>query len=147
MSTGDYNCGLTSGTATSGPIDLQAGLPFTLTAKVYMGTESSASYDQLRLRAIVDGQTVVLWEKPSISAGTWFPIQAKLNAMAGKSTQLQWHFDTVDSIANTGVGVYIDDINIVTSCSPLTCSTAVQCNDGLNATTDICAGGTCTYSF
>ena len=40
----------------------------------------------------------------------WFPTVIDLSAYAGKSFQFRFYFDTVDSVANDGVGWFVDDV-------------------------------------
>ena len=98
------------GTATTSPIALPAGKHVRLGFDLYMDTESGASYDALSVTA--DG--VTLWSKDAagspVTQKQWQHVEIDLAPLAGKTVSLVFTFDTVDAIANTGEGVYIDNV-------------------------------------
>ena len=65
---------------------------------VYISTNGAASWIQL-LQSVNN-------------ASAWYQVSIDLSAYAGKVTQLQFHFETVDSVANDFRGWYIDDVRV-----------------------------------
>lgn len=113
---GDPNSGTLAGdsshrgSATTSPIALPAGKHLRLGFDLYMDTESGASYDTLTVSA--DG--VTLWSKDAagspVTQKQWQHVEVDLGSLAGKTVSLAFAFDTMDAIANTGEGVYIDNV-------------------------------------
>lgn len=137
-----------SGYATSPYISLPSGLYILLTLKIFMDTEAGASYDKLNISIESEGlPTVIIWQKSEILLNQFFAVNVNLSAWAGHDVRLKITFDTVDSIANTGLGVFIDDVAFTTTCEPLTCTDDIDCKDGINNTTEKCNGGVCSYEI
>lgn len=119
--TGSYDSGAAnSGTATSPAISLPAGQKAELTFWLYMDTEASAGFDTLTVKA----GTQLLWTKgpqtlPAARYRSWVPITIDLSALAGQSVSLEFAFDTKDNWSNGGLGVFIDDITVLTSCGSI----------------------------
>jgi hypothetical protein len=115
---GDYD----SGAQNYGTVAMKAFTPVAakkagMTFMLYMDTESGTSYDALTVMA--NGTKV--WESTSTNVsysdmGTWIEISIDLSTYAGKALTISIKFDTMDDIANTSEGVYIDDITIYHSC-------------------------------
>ena len=143
----NYDCGATSGNATSPNITLQPGVGYSLSTMVWMDTESSSSFDVLELIAVMDGVTYPLWSKTNLPMLQWVELDFDLSAFAGKTFQLRWRFDTKDSIANGGAGPFVDDLFISSTCQSTPCGAPSECKDGLGFTSDQCTGGTCGWSF
>jgi len=115
----NFNNGASNGTATSPSISLPNKNGISLTFWVWMNTESGTTYDKLFLYAKSGGSQSTVWNKSSYISGgmsQWKQQTVNLDAYKGQTIQLQWYFDTVDSIANYGEGVYIDDIQITVPC-------------------------------
>ena len=111
--TGTYDNGkLNKGTATSGALVLPVGQKAAFTFWIYLDTESSTTHDVLSV--VVAGKTV--WTKASAAYRRWYPVEIDLAAWAGKSVTVSFVFDTKDSWANTGEGVYIDDTTVQYQC-------------------------------
>jgi hypothetical protein len=102
------------GTATTPPVTLAANKKAGLTFMLYMDTESGTSYDMLKVYV----GSAVVWTKSSttVTQKTWMPISVDLSTYAGQTITIQFEFDTVDSIANSTEGVYIDDVTIYSDC-------------------------------
>ena len=122
----------------------------------FFDTENGPPYDELTLSAQVDGKTFTLWTKHQDKdvtgldlwqLQTWYQAKVNLSAFAGKSIVLTLKFDTVDGVANTGQGTYVDDFALTRSCTPFTCASPIDCDDKLSGTQDGCASGTCTYAY
>ncbi|MEY3013500.1 MAG: hypothetical protein RIT45_2235 [Pseudomonadota bacterium] len=102
-----------------------------LEAWVYWDTEGGTSYDRLLAWLWVDGQRVSIgastaptygafWIKGvagSTTPKTWQRIAVDVSAHVGKKVQLELFFNTVDSAANTGLGVLLDDVRLVSTCT------------------------------
>jgi hypothetical protein len=153
--TGDFTDG-SNGSLQSGLIALPANAQLHFTAWVWLDTEMGPPYDELTLSLAVDGKTFTLWTKHTDKdAGgadlwklkTWYLVDANLSAFAGKQVVLTWKFDTVDGVANTGQGVFLDDMALTRTCAPFTCNVPADCDDKLPATQDGCAAGACTYAY
>jgi len=107
--------GANSGTATMPAITLTAGKKAGISFSLYMDTESSTSYDTLKIYV---GSTVV-WEKDktvTVTKKAWQEVTIDLSSYAGQSVTIKFEFDTQDSVANTGEGVFVDDITIYHNC-------------------------------
>jgi hypothetical protein len=121
----NYNNGVTnSGTATLPVINLAAEqAPIQLSFKYYLSTEGSSFFDAATVERSVGGgayQTIAS-NQPSGSivplddpSGSWKTVSGiDLSAAAGSTVQLRFRFDTVDDIANSFPGFYVDDVQIV----------------------------------
>jgi hypothetical protein len=114
--TGTYDNGATnSGTATSPTVALTAGKN-ALTFWLYLDVESSPSHDVLQISL----GTKVVWTKdlslPSTSYRRWVPIEVALFSATAQSLPIVFSFNTKDAWGNSGEGVFIDDIAVVTGC-------------------------------
>ena len=145
--TGNFACGVSTTSVQSGVIALHEGAGSSLTAAIYMGTESSSLYDQLFLDIVGPDASHTVWVKPSVDVNLWFEISVNLNAWAGQNISLRWRFDTVDAVANSGKGVFIDDIMITSTCEEVPCGSVADCDDGLQVSTEKCTDGFCKYSL
>jgi hypothetical protein len=114
-----------------------------------MDTEMGTTYDSFRVLAEADGTTLELWNKSAAGFSTqkWFEAEVGLGALAGKTVTLRFVFDTNDGVANNGEGVYLDEIAITRGCSAWSCAGAKACDDFVPATKDVCASGSCSYSW
>ena len=145
----NYDCSLNSGTAVTEPFELQEGVAYTLSIKLMMDTETSTSYDKLFIYAVTNDKEIELWNKASLSAGKaqWGTYEFNFNAFAGEEVKLKFYFNSVDSVLNGTSGVFVDDITVTSTCLPAPCDSASDCSDGLNATTESCAGVGCDYTI
>jgi hypothetical protein len=105
-----------SGTATSSTITLSTGKS-ALQFWLWMDTETVAGYDVLTVT--VNGTTV--WTKtpstlPASSYKGWTLIDIDLSSYAGTGIVVKFKFDTKDPWGNSGEGVYIDNVSIITGC-------------------------------
>lgn len=108
------------GEATSPGIALPAGLgKLCLKFQLFKDTEPTY-YDLLWVTVLPAGTTI--WEavkEPNFGLTKVFiPVAADLTAFAGQTVQFRFNFDSKDSIGNSGEGVYVDDIQVMTSCTP-----------------------------
>jgi hypothetical protein len=90
---------------------------------VWFDTESGDFYDILTVSAVcVDtgggSTTIPLWSKPqAMTMKAWQVITTALPASIwGQSCRFDFTFNTVDGVANSGAGVYLDDISVEAAC-------------------------------
>ena len=138
------------GTLQSSPIALPAGAYLLLTFGVWLDLEPLGGFDNLTLEVqSSNGTSTLVWDRSAApQMGTWAKQQVNLSKFAGQTVTLRFVFDTVDGMFNDTKGVYLDDVNITTSCTPLTglCALASDCDDKNQCTTDTCNGGTCAHA-
>lgn len=144
-----------SGTVTLPTVALPGGVEVGMTWDLFLSTEYGTSYDILEVQLTVEGsdQVIVVWDKSkALYYNAWFTSGVDLTAFGGKTVELRFAFDTQDEVQNTGLGVFIDNLQLGSaSCTPRTCATNADCNDLLGATLDLCVGaaetgtGTCAY--
>lgn len=116
---GDYNCGESAGTALSESFTTSPDYPASVTWKLYMGTESSSSFDVLEVFVVpATGAPVKIWGKSDLGGqtNTWTTQTENLTTWAGQTIQLRFDFDTEDGVANSGDGVFIDDVQVTSDC-------------------------------
>ena len=148
--TGDFDCGLNAGAATSEAITLGEGLPWRLDLKLYLDVEDSTSYDLLEIDALLvdQGAVVPLWSKAELpGTSQWVEVSKDISALAGRTMRLRFSFDSIDDVANTGAGVFIDDVRLTTDCVPIACVTDDECVDDLPATSGACDLATCVWTI
>ena len=145
--TGNFDFGTTNGHAVSPAVLVPAGTA-TVSFGLYMATEGGTTYDQLSLTVhSPELGDVLVWAKDyDTLTSTWQTITVDLSAFAGQTVTLDWYFDTYDGAVNGTEGVYLDDIQIGSSCAPRTCEVAADCDDNVSATIDACKAGLCAYS-
>ena len=115
--TGTFDYGSTSGSATSPPIVLPNKPGLTLSFWRYMDTESGTGFDQLYVYALDGTSQSTVWTKASYPGmKVWASQTVSLDAFKGKTLKLQWFFNSVDSLFNSGEGVYVDDVRITVPC-------------------------------
>ena len=115
----NFNSGASNGTAVSPTLSLPDKTGLTLEFWAYMDTESSSSYDKLFLYLKNGGASSTIWQKNAYTPGgmkLWKKQVVNLDAYKGQNIQLEWYFNTVDSILNSGEGVYIDDVKVTQTC-------------------------------
>jgi hypothetical protein len=49
----------------------------------------------------------------------WIPLEVDLSAFAGSDIILTLKMDTIDGWANTGEGIYLDAVTVLTNCAVL----------------------------
>lgn len=116
----NYNFGSNKGTATTGDIKLPADTDSELTWDSYLDTESSSTYDALKIYVIVDGSKKLIYQKgittPKFASKTWQTHKHSLTSYKGKTIKLEFDFNTTDSVSNSGKGVFIDNLKFTTKC-------------------------------
>jgi hypothetical protein len=118
VSSGSYDNGAANQGGASWSVGtLAAGQKAALHFWLYLDTETADGFDVLTVKA----NSQVLWTKSATTVSSssyrqWIPVEVDLTALAGQSVQISFHFDTVDNWSNTGEGVYIDDVALLTGC-------------------------------
>lgn len=126
---GNYDNGLRNlGSAFSPLIVLPTKVDSTFTFRVWMDVEQVPGSDVLTVNAKTHAGSVKLWEKPGgFAMGAWQTISVDLSALGGKAIILEFHFDSVDEVANEGHGVFIKDLAITSDCMQRTCEITSDC--------------------
>lgn len=113
------NGSVVASTATSPSISLPQAGTVEATFQVFIDSESSDSYDKLELQVIQGASTTTVWQKSDVGGttdGVFVTATADLTTFAGATVQLRFMFDSSDSFANDGEGVYIDDFTVTSVC-------------------------------
>jgi hypothetical protein len=146
LTTMTFACGHNAGTATSPDITLMPDVAYSLIFDANLDVESNTVYDTLDLFAVIDGQEVLLWDKfAMIATDSWYPYTVDLSALAGRTFKLRFSFNTHDEFANDSTGIYIDDLEITSSCLPKPCVDDPGCDDGVAQTLESCGLAGCEY--
>ncbi len=118
--TGNYDFGgqASNGAATTAAILLPATTASALDLWLYMDTEGGTSYDALEIAVVSGGQSTTVFTKNQVgfNTGAWFELKVDLTKWEGQEITLKFTFNTGDGIANSGSGVFIDDLKITTNC-------------------------------
>ncbi|MEC8024766.1 MAG: hypothetical protein VX223_12585 [Myxococcota bacterium] len=119
----NFNNGLiVSAQVTSPSIAVPDAESVTATFDVFIDSESSSYYDQLEFRVLADGEESTVWAKADVGGTTgksFVSASADLSEFAGQTIQIRYWFDSLDSGANSGEGVYIDNLALNTTCGAL----------------------------
>ena len=145
---GSYDFGASNGSATTPAFFVPQGVETTASFALYMDTETSSYYDTLAVYAVTDQGEATLFSKDTdlVDVKVWATYAINISAFGGTTIQLRFAFDTGDGAANTGEGVFVDDIAVTSTCAPLGCVTSSDCEDGLSTTEDTCTQGTCVHA-
>lgn len=136
-------------------VTLPAGVRTLFSFDIWADVEPGLNYDVLEweLQDLDTGETLIIWNKQELYGyATWLNYALNLSAFAGRHVRLVMSFDTVNEQSNDGKGVFLDNLQIVSTCMPTTCTSPGQCDDGLGATLDSCAiaagetEGICAYT-
>lgn len=116
-STGNFNFSSNNGKARTPKIELPATTSSELKFWHYQDTESGTTYDKIFVYLYVNGSKQTLYDKSKgFQSKTWVERKFDLSAHKGKTVEIEFEFNTVDSVANSGLGVVIDDLQIITDC-------------------------------
>jgi hypothetical protein len=113
-----YDSGVqVSGTASTPTLTLPAGQKAALRFAVYLDIEPSKGFDTFEVRV---GQEV-LWRKPADQSDyrRFIWVELDLAKYAGTSITVDFAFDSKDGFGNTGEGIYLDDVTLLTNCGSL----------------------------
>ncbi len=149
LAKGNFDDGQSSGQLTWKGVQLAANEAHEVSFWLWMDTEDGTTYDAFEVLATVGGKTLKLWDKsdPKFTLKTWVEVKVALTAFAGKTIDLTFEFRTTDSVANSGVGVYLDELRLTRSCAQKTCNTPADCDDAVAVTAEVCTSGLCSYSY
>ncbi len=136
---------INTGTATSPPLDIPSGVETKLDMWVYFDGESSLSYDDFWVEVDTGDKTFTVVKKSDIKDEAWKHVVKDLSYLGGKTIQLKFRFDTIDGTVNKGYGVVVDDLKVVSTCQPKTCTSAGQCSSKDSCVKGSCGEGVCTY--
>ena len=150
----NFNTGAaTAGTATSSTITINDTSNVKLRFNYLLTTEHLSSFDKAAVSASVNGGAYTVLASNNTGglalvdgSNTWSAAEVDLAPLlAGLSSptlSLRVSFDSVDSIANTGAGFLVDDVEV--RAFTASCSSDAQCNDGLFCNgAEHCVNGTC----
>ncbi len=115
----NYNFGANNGTAVTPEVSLPAGKVTTLSLALYMATESGTSYDKLYIYLIdANGKKNQLWYKGSkgFKTNSWLDLKFDLSKWKGQKVKIEFNFNTSDSVANSTLGVLVDDLKLLVKC-------------------------------
>ncbi|MBD3559009.1 proprotein convertase P-domain-containing protein, partial [Planktothrix sp. FACHB-1355] len=112
---GNFNVGFTAGRITSPEIQLSSTGSAALSFNYFLQTEGlPSSYDKARVLISQDGgsfQPIVSNADLLLDPTTgWTNATVDLSSYAGSTIQIQFDFNTVDGIANSFEGWYVDDV-------------------------------------
>ena len=148
--TGTYdNGGVPKAYATSPPIALPANaVGLEATFKVGLDVETFADFDPFFVDVVrQNGSTTTVWNKTAVPTNqyrTWVSSRINLTAFAGQTIRLRLRFEADDQLLNQTEGIFVDDLVVRVTCSPVTsCNADSECNDGDACTSDRCAGNLC----
>lgn len=132
----DYNAGNTEGAVTSPIISLAEVTEALLEFKYMLQTENLTAYDFAFVEVSQNGGSFVQYLSNTADtlqdpSNGWIPGTLDLSSMAGSNIQIRFRFKTVDSIANTYSGFYVDDIKITgkVALSDMNCDSKVNLAD------------------
>lgn len=126
--TGFDDGGWNTGLAIGPPLTLPANVDSTLRFRVWMDVESVPGSDQVEVLAWTQGGTFPVWSRPGgFPMRVWQNVEADVSALAGRTVQWVFSFDSVDGLHNDGRGVFIDDVRVDSPCLPRPCARPMDC--------------------
>ena len=115
----DYDVGKTTGSVLS-PLITPPAETTGLTLHFWRSAniEPIVSSDKLWLELVTDGATQLLWDKnddggPGLG---WQQEDLDLTSVVTGPFQLRFVFDSVDDVNNAGLGVFVDDLELLQDC-------------------------------
>ena len=100
-----------SGNATSPSFTVPSSGSPKLQFRVWMHTESSSTYDKFFL--YLQPSNVQLWSKVGISMQKWTLVTIPLGSYKGQTVSLRFDFNSIDSVANTTKGIFVDEVRVL----------------------------------
>lgn len=137
--------GANQGTATSTPFQLPLNVDARVTMRVLLDVEASPTRDVFSVEALVGAEVIPIVTKAEVPVGSWQAVTADVSYLAGQTIRLRFRFDTVDALANSTRGVFVDDLRVLSSCQPRACEGDVSCTSPVECITGTCEGGGCAY--
>ena len=147
LAKGNFDDQVTNGTVTLAPMEIPKGEKVELSFSLWMDTEGGTTYDKFEVSVVIGAKKYLIWNKqaPGFAVKAWGDFKVDLSAFGGQKGAIEFLFDTNDGVANTGEGVYLDDIALGRTCDPKTCNNSAECDDGLTLSTETCTDGKCSY--
>lgn len=149
LTTLTYQGGPWEDSVLSGEIVLPTQSQSTLRFDLNMATESSPQFDVLVVDILDNtGASHRVWTKKFDLTNTfsWNNHEIDLTPLAGSTIQIKWTFSTIDNNANMGFGVFLDNIQITSSCSEKPCTNAKNCVSAIPAYVGTCVDQNCMFS-
>jgi len=147
----DYDNGeQNSGYVITPEILLQPGVANTMMFDVFMEIETALAYDLFQVQVDWTGEDVWIpvWDKSELlSMLTWNTYAVDLAGLAGETIRVRFWFDTVDSVANDLLGIFLDNLVLSSTCLPKPCVEDADCADDVPGTIGTCAGDLCVYEI
>ncbi len=129
-------------------IALPSGVPSTLSLDLWPEIQAEPFLDVLTIEVqAADGTHHPILDKASLQLSSWQTIVLQLNAWAGQTIRIVLRYDSSNTDNNQSIGLAIDNIQIASTCTPLTCTEATDCGDGLTSTNENCVEGSCAYAL
>lgn len=107
-----------SGTATSEELELPSG-PISLSFWVVADIDAAPNADTLSLEVLTLLDDILVWDEDDVDWGfgdEWHKVTLDLSDWGGHDIRLRWSFDTLGGPNATGIGVLVDDIQVVADC-------------------------------
>jgi len=141
-----------AGVATSAAVSIGATGHARLSFWSWHDTETNNTYDQRKVLISDDGfksRVQVIAMANQIDPKKWVQHHVQLDGWLGKKIQVRFSFDSIDGVANTGAGWFIDDLVVeFGTVKAASCGKDSQCDDGNACTVDTCnKDGACANSF
>ncbi|GAB4509594.1 MAG: hypothetical protein Tsb0020_26210 [Haliangiales bacterium] len=146
--TGNYDNGeANSGTLASPVISLAGAVGPVLTYAEFLDVEAGTTFDivSVTIENVDDGtQTVTEFNELGFTGGAFVPHVISLTQFEGANIRITFAFDSVDNIANTTEGWFLDDLRIVASDGNAQCAHDLcESGEALDPTCDTCAADVC----
>lgn len=140
--------GRNTGTATTPTFRVPVGVELTLSLSIRLDVEANPARDIFRIELLLaNGQTVVpLVEKAELTRNTWQDLSVDLSWASGQFVALRFVFDTIDGTANTGRGVLIDDLRLLSSCLTRQCGASEDCGSRASCIVGECLEAACRFT-
>jgi hypothetical protein len=82
--------------------------------------EASPSVDEFLVRVLNSGKWEEVWSKTALAGNfpdSFVQVKVDVSKYIGKAVKFQFHFDSVTATNNALEGIYVDDIQLSTTCS------------------------------
>ncbi|MBM4386945.1 MAG: hypothetical protein FJ088_04350, partial [Deltaproteobacteria bacterium] len=129
------------------PIKIPEGLESSISFNLYMDTDSGDYYDILTLNVIAGDKTSNVWKKGyGVSMKKFQKITVDVSEFGGLEIFLEFFFDTGYTYwEKYGEGVYIDDLDVATTCEKKQCAGPQNCLSKYMCKYGSCNEGFCNY--
>lgn len=136
--------------ATTPTISVLSGKETSFAFQVFGSSQLSTSYN-LRVIAQLDDGPVVLTTIAGWSvSNTWKLFTFDFSGLGGKSFPIVFEFERTSSSGSfSGGHLYIDDVEVTSTCLPKKCAGSAQCNPSpwpFGCIAGVCNDGQCTYA-